>query len=269
MGIETKYKNLKENIQKLKKIAVAYSGGLDSTFLLKVCRDVLGADNVIAVSAKTDLQAKRENEGSAEFIAKEKISHYAIEFYDYFDLACFRENPPDRCYYCKKEIFLKIIDLADKKGFAIVADGTNADDIKDYRPGGRAIKELNVKSPLLEAGLTKEEIRALSKRLGLHNHDRPSPACLATRFPCGTAITPERIEMVNAAENCLFDLGFEQFRVRYHGDVARIEVSSEEIRRFFDFEFMQEIASKIKEAGFLYVSLDLNGYKMGGMNEKI
>ncbi len=267
MELETKLRHLKEKIKDIGKIAVAYSGGFDSTFLLKVCHDVLG-DNAIAISIRTDLQPVREYEGSDDFVKKEGIQHYIINFNDY-NLTCFKENPPDRCYYCKKKIFSKIISLANSKGFTMIADGSNVDDLGDFRPGSKAVKELNVASPLLEVGISKKDIRILSKEMELHTWNRLSPACMASRFPYGTAITPDRIAMVNAAEEVLLDLGFNQFRVRFHQEVARIEVLNDEINRFFDCDLMHTVAQKIKEVGFLYVCLDLGGYRVGSMNDSV
>lgn len=267
MDIETKYELLKENIKNLGRVAVAYSGGIDSTLLLKVCHDVLG-DNVIAVSIRTDLQPRREYVGSDDFIKKEGIKHHIINFNNY-DLLCFKKNPPDRCYHCKKEILSRIIDIANNEGISTIVDGSNTDDLGDYRPGRKATIELNVKSPLLDAEMSKKEIRILSKKLGLYTWEKFSPACMASRFPYGTSITPERIAMLNAAEQILLDLGFTQFRVRFHGEVARIEVMNDEIDRFFDRTFMQMVAKKIKQVGFSYVSLDLDGYRMGSMNDNV
>ncbi|MDR1328698.1 MAG: ATP-dependent sacrificial sulfur transferase LarE [Oscillospiraceae bacterium] len=265
--LEKRYSDLKQNIKNLGNVAVAFSGGVDSTFLIKVCRDVLG-DRAIAVTIRSDLQPAREYAGSDEFVEREGIRHYIIDFNGY-ELECFKKNPPDRCYFCKKEILAKVFALAESRGIANVADGSNLDDTGDYRPGGRAVKEMNVKSPLLEAGLSKWDIRALSKNLGLHTWNKHSPACMASRFPYGTAITPERIAMVSRAEQYLLDLGFSQFRVRVHGEAARIEVLNEEMDRFFDREFMSRTASAIKKLGFAYVSLDLEGYRTGSMNENI
>ena len=267
-GLETKYNNLKQYIRNLGSVAVAYSGGFDSTFLLKVCHDVLG-DKTIAVSIRTDLQPAREYVGSDEFVKEEGIQHYIINFDGYEKLECFIKNPPDRCYFCKKEIFLKIIDLAGNKGIVNIVDGSNIDDMGDFRPGMKAVKELNIKSPLKEAGMSKSDIRILSKRLGLHTWNRLSPACMASRFPYGTAVTPDGIAMLNKAEQCLLDLGFNQFRVRYHGEVARIEILDDEINRFFDRDFMKKVSTEIKKAGFTYVSLDLDGYRVGSMNDNV
>ncbi|MCL2096802.1 MAG: ATP-dependent sacrificial sulfur transferase LarE [Oscillospiraceae bacterium] len=263
-NLNGKLNSLKEYIKSLGSIAVAFSGGVDSTFLLKIAHEVLG-ENAAAVTVRSDLQPEREYAGSEDFIRREKIRHYIIEFNDY-DLSCFKENPPDRCYFCKKEIFSKIFDLAESKGVAYIADGSNLGDLNDYRPGARAVKEMGVKSPLLEAGLTKEDIRTLSKDIGIYSWDKQSSACMASRFPYGTPVTRENLDKVIKAEKYLFDSGFKQFRVRFHGDVARIEVSDEEIHRFFDFDFMKEVAEKIKEAGFLYAGLDLEGFKSGSLN---
>ena len=267
MDVETKYALLKENIKNYGKIAVAYSGGLDSTFLLKVCHDVLG-DNVIAVSIRTDLQPVREYLGSEEFVKKEGIKHFILKFNDY-TLPCFKNNPPDRCYYCKKEILLRIINVATNEGITTIVDGSNMDDLCDYRPGRRALTELHIKSPLLEAGMTKKDIRVLSQKLGLYTWNKLSPACMASRFPYGTAITPERIAMLNKAEQVIADLGFTQFRVRLHDEVARIEVINDEINRFFDYDLIQTVVKELKKVGFSYVCLDLEGYRMGSMNNKV
>ena len=267
INLHKKYEKLKEYLQGLGSAAVAFSGGVDSTFLLKACYDALG-DKAIAVTIRSDLQPVREYAGSDEFIRDENIQHCIIDF-DEYELDCFKQNPPDRCYFCKKEILSQIIDIAKSKGIENVVEGTNTDDKGDYRPGRRAVEELGVKSPLLEVGLSKQEIRTLSAELGLHTWNRHSPACLASRFPYGIAITPAAVAMVDKAEQYLFDLGFSQFRVRVHGDVARVEVLNSEVDRFFDLEFMKKISAEFKKLGYAYVSLDLDGYRIGSMNETL
>ena len=178
-----------------------------------------------------------------------------------------RHNPPDRCYHCKKEVFGKIVAVAVKESIAVVAEGSNVDDTGDYRPGMRAVQELRVCSPLLEAGLTKQDIRDLSKELGLSTWDKPSFACLASRFVYGEAITDEKLRMVDRAEQLLLELGFRQFRVRIHGNLARIELLPTELRRAAEEDIRERIVSRLREFGFSYITLDLAGYRSGSMNE--
>jgi len=258
---------LKNNLKNLGSLAVAFSGGIDSAFLLKTAYDVLG-DNACAITVCSSVFSEREYNDAIEFAAKLGVRHIVLKA-DVFEVKGFSENPKDRCYFCKSYIFNTIIKTARENGFDFVADGSNVDDLGDYRPGMKAIKELNVMSPLMQVGMGKSDIRLLSKELGLPDWNKPSFACLASRFPYGQKITEEKLRMVEKAEQHLFDIGFKQVRVRNHGDIARIEVPSEDRNKFFNEKIMNEINDKFKEIGFAYTALDLKGYRTGSMNESI
>ena len=228
MEIENKLDKLKKHLKQLESVAVAYSGGVDSTFLLKIARDVLG-DNVIAVTARSSTYPEREFREAAEFVRKMGIRHVVITSEE-LDIEGFADNPTNRCYYCKRELLSKVMEVAQSNNIRHVIEGSNVDDLGDYRPGRQAIRELGVGSPLLEAGLGKEEIRILSKKMNLPTWNKPAFACLASRFPYGQKITGDKLPVIDQAEQFLLDLGFRQVRVRHHGDIARIEVSRAERR---------------------------------------
>lgn len=267
MDINNKLELLKEIIIQKGKLAVAFSGGVDSTFLLKVAHDLL-KDNVIAVTARSSTYPEREFREAVNFTKALGIKHITIVSEE-LDIEGFSDNPANRCYFCKKELFTKIQHLAAENGIKVIAEGTNMDDLSDYRPGMAAVKELSIISPLREAGLTKNDIRSLSKEMGLSTWDKPAFACLASRFPYGNKITGKKLEMVDRAEQFLLDLGFKQVRVRHHGDVARIEVSLHERSKFFNEGLLDSIYNKFKEIGFTYTAFDLKGYRTGSMNETI
>ncbi len=246
---------------------MAFSGGVDSTFLLKIAHEVL-PDRVVAVTAISSTYPEREFREAAEFASRQGIDHVVIQS-DELDIEGFADNPPNRCYLCKHDLFTKIKNMAVGRGLKYVVEGSNVDDLGDYRPGMEVIRELGIVSPLREAGLNKEDIRQLSMTMGLPTWDKPAFACLSSRFPYGHRITKEKLRMVDQAEQYLLDQGFRQVRVRHHGDMARIEVSAEERNRFFDTGLMDRVHETFKTLGFAYTALDLKGYRTGSLNEVI
>ena len=258
---------LKSNLALLESVAVAFSGGVDSTFLLRVAHDVLG-DNVIVVTAYSCSFPERELREAEAFCKQNGIRHIVCKSEE-LDIDGFRQNPKNRCYLCKHELFEKIWAIAKEQNLAAVAEGSNTDDNGDYRPGLIAVKELGVKSPLREAGLSKAEIRALSKELGLPTWNKQSFACLSSRFVYGETINEEKLGMVDKAEQLLLDLGFHQVRVRIHGTIARIEILPDEFERLLVEASRDKIYSTLKSLGFTYVTLDLGGYRTGSMNETL
>ena len=264
---DAKMSRLRAQLREIGSAAVSFSSGVDSTFLLRVAHEELD-DRVLAVTVRSHTFPKRELDEAVAFCRAEGVRHEIIDSEE-LDIPGFAENPPDRCYHCKKAIFGKIIEFAQANGLRAVLEGSNIDDDGDYRPGRRAIKELDVRSPLHDVGLTKAEIRELSKKLGLPTADKPSFACLASRFPYGERITAARLARVERAEQWLMDaeLKLAQLRVRSHGDMARIEVPSDAIPRLA--AHAAEIAAALKSFGFAYVALDLQGYRTGSLNETI
>ena len=267
MTIHDKYRVLQENLKALGSVAVAFSSGVDSTFLLKAAQEALG-DKVIAVTASSCSFPKRELEEAKAFCEKNGICQIIVESEE-LDIDGFRQNPKNRCYLCKHELFEKIWEIAKENGMNAVAEGSNMDDNGDYRPGLIAVKELGVSSPLRQAELSKAEIRELSKEMGLPTWDKQSFACLSSRFVYGETINEQKLGMVDKAEQLLLDMGFHQVRVRIHGNIARIEVLSGEITKIVEEKNRMKIASKLKEYGFDYVTLDLLGYRTGSMNETL
>lgn len=263
--LQEKYNRLQRILQDYGSVAVAFSGGVDSTFLLKAAQEALG-DRVLAVTASSCSFPLRELNEARAFCAEQGIRHLVCRSEE-LDIEGFRHNPPNRCYLCKRELFEKIGAIAKEQGIAAVAEGSNLDDEGDYRPGLQAVRELGVKSPLREAGLHKEEIRALSKELGLPTWNKQSFACLSSRFVYGETISEEKLSMVDRAEQLLLDLGFHQVRVRIHKDLARIEIQPGEFARLLEEETRQRVERECKALGFLYVTLDLGGYRTGSMNE--
>lgn len=258
-----KYTNLIAYLKKLDKVVLAFSGGVDSTFLLKAAKEALG-NNMKAVTILSPYIPKWEVEEAKTLVKALKVKHEMIEVPI---IDAIKDNPEDRCYLCKKAIFSMIQDLAKKEGYHYVIDGTNFDDIGDYRPGLKALGELEVKSPLLECQLTKNDIRELSKELGLNTWDKPPYACLLTRIPYGNELKVEDFEKIEEAEKYMMNIGFRAVRVRCHGNLARIEVNKEDRVKLFDETMLDNIASKLKEIGFKYITMDLEGYRIGSFNE--
>lgn len=261
---EEKLEKLRRLLAGYGSLAVAYSGGLDSSFLLKVATDVLGP-KAIGVTARSSTYPEREYSESIEFARGIGARQVVIESEE-LDIEGFTSNPPRRCYFCKKELFTKLQQVARKEGIEYIADGSNADDIHDFRPGMEAAAELGVVSPLKETGLTKEDIRVLSKQMELSTWDKPAFACLSSRFPYGHEITSAKLQMVAAAEDFLRELGFRQMRVRHHGDIARIEVPQADIATISAPAMRQKVTAKLRQIGYHYVTIDLEGYRTGSMN---
>jgi uncharacterized protein len=260
-----KEKQLRRILDDAGSIAVAYSGGVDSTYLLKIASEELGS-RVLAITAVSPTFSQREREKATELAENLGVNQVVFET-DEMSNPNFKSNPPNRCYYCKHELFNRIREIAGEQGIEYIADGSNADDVDDYRPGMVALEELGIKSPLKVVGFSKKEIRERSKELDLPTWSLPSIACLASRFPYGTPITSPALRMIEDAENKLIDLGFRIVRVRYHGDVARIEIGEDEISRLIDSTLRRKISDKVKAAGFKYVSFDIDGYRTGSLNE--
>jgi uncharacterized protein len=260
-----RYQALLSGLREMGPAVIAFSGGVDSTFLLHAAREALG-DRVLAVTATSPTYPRSEREEASRIAREWGVRHRLVES-DELKIPGFSENPPDRCYHCKKELFGILAGIARDEGYAAVCDGSNADDTRDFRPGRRAARELSVRSPLQENGLSKEAIRRLSRRFGLPTADRGSFACLSSRFPYGTAIDREKLARVESCEEALREFGFRQFRVRVHDAVARIEVGRDEIPRLFDPAVADAVHARFRDCGFLYVSVDLMGYRTGSMNE--
>jgi len=261
-----KYEGLKTIFNGMGKVLVAFSGGVDSTLLLKVAQEALGDENVLAVTALSPLYPERELEGVKKLIETLGVRHRLIHSNE-LEIPGFTKNPPDRCYHCKSKLFGELLDLAKEEAIPFIVEGSTLDDDRDHRPGRIAVQELGIRSPLREAGLTKAEVRELSRALGLRTWDKPSFACLASRFPYGEEITESGLKMVDEAEDFLFGLGFKQVRVRHYGNLARIEILKEEMARLMEDSLRERVVGELKKIGYLYITLDLQGFRSGSMNE--
>lgn len=264
--LRNKLQKLTEIFQSMGRVVVAFSGGVDSTFLLKIARDTLGVENVLAVTALSPLYPERELRGAKKMAEEMGVKHLLIESNE-LEIDGFSKNPPDRCYLCKRELFGELKKTAQQENISCIVEGSTLDDEKDYRPGKKAIGELGIRSPLVEASFTKADVREVSKALGLPTWDKPSFACLASRFPYREEITVEGLKRVNEAENFLIGLGFKQVRVRHYKDLARIEIFKEEIERLLDGAIREKVVEHLKKIGYQYITLDLQGFRSGSMNE--
>lgn len=261
--IEQKLEKLKTILRDLESVVIGYSGGVDSTFLAKVATDVLG-DKALSVAAISETYPRHEREEAVEFAHTLGLHYESVETTE-LDNPNYRENNPDRCYHCKRELVSSLKRIAEERGFRAVVFGTNLDDLGDYRPGQKAAKEGGACNPLVDAGMTKDDIRILSQRLNIPTWNKPSFACLASRLPYGEGITKEKLEKVDRAEQVLREHRFRQFRVRHHENLARIEVTPDEMQRLLDLR--DEIVKRLREIGYNYVAMDLMGYRTGSMNE--
>jgi uncharacterized protein len=265
--LEEKLGKLKAILSQMDRAVVAFSGGVDSTFLLDVAREVLG-ERVLAVTAMSETFPRAELEEAKDLARRMGVAHRIITTEE-LRRPGFSQNPPDRCYLCKTELFEKLTHLAREMGGACVLDGSNVDDLGDWRPGSQAARQMGVRSPLQEAGLRKADIRELSRVRGLPTWDKQSFACLSSRFPYGETLTVEKLRQVEAAEEVLRELKFKQFRVRHHGDIARLELGPSDTERLFQEDLIGRITRSLKALGYIYVTLDLEGFRSGSMNEPL
>jgi pyridinium-3,5-biscarboxylic acid mononucleotide sulfurtransferase len=265
MAMEKKWKRLTALLRDMQSAVLAYSGGVDSSLVLRAAAEVMGP-NLIAVTAESDTYPPGELAGAVEFARSLGVTHRTVRTAELLSEE-FIQNSPDRCYFCKHELFGRLRKIADTEGIPFVLDGSNIDDLRDHRPGRRAAEEFSVRSPLVEAGLTKADVRALARGLHLPVWDKPSLACLSSRIPYGTRITPDLLRTIQAAEDCLHALGFRQVRVRHQGDTARIEIDRIDFSRLIHEDAARTIVDECKRLGYIYVCLDLEGYRTGSMNE--
>jgi len=265
MVIDEKWEHLKALLHDMQQAVLAFSGGVDSSLLLRAASEIMGG-RLIAVTAVSETYPAGELPAAEEFARSLGVTHTVLHTGELASEA-FVRNAPDRCYHCKKELYGKLRRIADTKGIAAVIEGSNTDDLRDRRPGRKAAQELGVRSPLVEAGLSKVEIRELARKLNLMVWDKPSLACLSSRIPYGMRITPEILNTVQHAENQLRSFGFRQVRVRHHGDTARIEIAREDFPLLLNGDVAARITTALKNTGYTYVCMDLEGYRTGSMNE--
>ncbi len=268
LGLDAKFASMREILRSLERVAVAFSAGVDSTLVLKVAVDVLGCDNVVAVTAKSDSLARSEFEDSIRLADLVGAEHVVIET-DEFDNPDYLANPTNRCYYCKTTLYEHLDRFLKSRGLRFAINGINADDLGDWRPGIQAADEFGVRAPAAEAGLTKDDVRALSQRLGLPTYDKPASPCLSSRVQYGESITPAKLRMIESCEAYLHELGFRVCRVRHHDTIARIEVPVEDIPRLANGDMRSRVEAHFRKAGYQYITLDLGGFRSGSMNEVI
>ncbi|SPD75263.1 conserved hypothetical protein [uncultured Desulfobacterium sp.] len=266
-SVRKKKESLISNLMGVHSLVVAFSGGVDSSFLLAIAQDIL-KERVIAATARSAIHSHSEIEYAIQFASQRRIRHIVFESGE-MNNPEFLSNGPDRCYHCKRQLAETLFAIAEKEGLSHVAHGANVDDLSDYRPGLAAARETGIISPLTDSGLTKAEIRYLSKGMGLENWDMPAMACLATRIPYGSRVTEEKLQMADEAEGFLFELGFKQVRVRHHGTVARIEVGIDEFENLMEDHNRSAIVAKFRGIGFLHVATDLEGYISGKLNRDL
>lgn len=268
MGAHEKLERMEGALRSMGRVAAAFSGGVDSTFVLKVAADTLGRENVLAVTGKSASIATGEFDDAVRLAREIGVEHVVLETRE-FDDPNYLANPANRCYYCKTELYGRMGPIVAERGIRAIVNGTNADDLGDFRPGLSAAKEHGVHAPAAEAGLTKAEIRALSAEMGLPTHDKPAAPCLSSRVQYGEAITPEKLRMIERAEAALRELGFRECRVRHHDELARIEVPAGEVARLASDELRGRIDAAFREIGYAYVTVDLRGFRSGSMNEVV